>query len=75
MERNTQTTVRQLKIGDRFFKASDKKRIPWQMVEADMKKTYFKHYHYWAKLDNCTKPEPLDGATKVVFLRNVNDKL
>jgi hypothetical protein len=70
MERNTATTVSKLQVGDRFYKKSDKQRLVWEMVAGQMKATHFRHYHYWAQMDNMIRPQALDGKTPVVFLRH-----
>lgn len=63
MERNSLTTFRELQIGDRFYKLSDKKKKVWEvymegkaMGDQDVYGVAF-------------KPE-----TEIIFLRNKNEK-
>jgi hypothetical protein len=75
MEKFTRTTVRELQTGDRFYKASDAKKQMYEIVERDVKKTAYRHYHFWALKDGFTKPDPLNGDTLVVFVRNSKDTI
>ncbi|HVZ95420.1 MAG TPA: hypothetical protein VG847_00990 [Chitinophagaceae bacterium] len=48
MERNTLTTMSQLKIGDRFFKANDKHKNVFEKIDHLVLRTYFQTYTHWA---------------------------
>lgn len=75
-------TPAELKTGDRFYKAMDKKKTPLVMVEHDVKKTHFRTYKYFccptATIDNphLTQQQkarnytPINKDTAVVFLRH-----
>jgi len=64
------TTIDQLQIGDRFYKANDKKKHPYTLTECDAKKTFFRTYKYFATKDGERNPMPLVSTTQVVFLRS-----
>lgn len=70
MERKTQTTVGELKIGDRFYRCQDKKKEVWQKVEHKVKQTGFQTYSHFAKRDADLHPQPLKKDTQVIFLRH-----
>lgn len=74
MERNTQTTVRTLEIGDRFYKATDKKKTVLEMIKHDPKTTKHQTYNYWCKGDTDRHPQAIQGGTLVIFLRNKNEQ-
>jgi hypothetical protein len=65
MERNTATTIGRLKIGDRFYKPSDKKKEVWQYISFSNKK-------FNCKRDRELHPSPLSMDTQIIFLRNDN---
>lgn len=70
MEKNTLTTVDKLQIGDRFYKAGDRKKELWTKVEAQKKVTYFQTYVHWAKKDKEVHPQALKANSPVIFLRH-----
>ncbi len=70
MERNTQTTIKQLQVGDRFYKANDKKKTVYTVVEAEVKKTHFQTYKHQALKDGEQHPEYFKADTLVIFLRH-----
>ena len=70
MNRNTPTTIGQLKIGDRFHKAGDKKKEVWQKVEHKVKVTDYQTYGHFAKKDNEKFATPFKKETQVIFLRH-----
>lgn len=80
MERNTITTMRELKIGDRFYKAADKKKTVYERVEHETTKTKYQTYQYWdlegsllLKATNLERyAKAITGSTEVVFLRHKN---
>lgn len=72
MERNTITTVGELHIGDRFYKASDKKRVVWEKVESEIKRTYYQTYKHFAITPGERFPVAMNKDSKVVFLINQN---
>jgi hypothetical protein len=65
----TLTTVWELKFGDRFYYASDKKKIVWQVNSAYAKIVKHKGFK------NCKVLEKKDSRTNtaVYFLRNILD--
>ena len=63
-------SIAELAIGDRFYFASDKKRIPHQVVEATQKITKYQTYRYWAKQDGQKYPNPINTNTILRFLRS-----
>lgn len=63
MERNTLTSIENLKIGDRFYKALDKKKEVWEYISYSNKK-------YHCKRDNELHPTPFSGLMAVRFLRH-----
>ena len=78
MERNTITTMRELQIGDRFYKASNKKKTVYERVEHETTKTKYQTYQYWA-VEGCFQltttsierfAKAFTGSTEVVFLRH-----
>lgn len=74
MERNTQTTIGELKAGDRFYFIKDKKKMVWQKVEQKAKQTYFQTYSNFARQDGQKYEQPFKRLTGVVFLRHtLND--
>lgn len=72
MERNTPTTINQLRIGDRFYKAADKKKEVWQKVEHTVKITKYQTYAHFALKDGTRHPEAISKTTAIIFLRNTN---
>lgn len=86
MERNCLTTVAALRIGDRFFKLSDKKRLVLELVQGETKRTHFQTYKHFccpvSIMDNNRMPAQLkernfkaiNKDTQVIFLRNKEDK-
>lgn len=83
MQRLTVTTIDELQIGDRFYKASDKKKVTLVKVEHDVKRTYFRTYRNFCieaaiydAQKGILKPiherfiNPLNKETPVVFLRH-----
>lgn len=70
MERNTVTTMYHLKIGDRFYKCSDKKKTVWTKVEAETKQTHFQTYKHFGILDGEKYPVAFKSDTQVIFLRH-----
>lgn len=86
MERNTITTVAELKPGDRFYKVNDKHKNVLQIVEDKPKKTHFRTYKIFCcqvgivdgKLHQTAKEgffKPILKDTAVVYLRNVNEEI
>lgn len=85
MKRNELTTVMQLVIGDRFYKAADKAKAVWVMVEGEKKATAYQTYKYFAcpamvidhpGLKQAQKErsyKALNKDTQVVFLRHTED--
>ncbi|TZF81797.1 hypothetical protein FW774_17220 [Pedobacter sp. BS3] len=86
MQRNTITTAGALKVGDRFYKLSDKKKKPFEIVQGDTKVTHFRTYKLFCCacdiLDNKYMSEALKRRqysalvkdTQVVYLRSTNDE-
>lgn len=70
MERNTLTTIDKLQVGDRFYKANDKKKEVWEVVEHETKQTHFQTYRFWATNGKLKYPEPVKKNTVLVFLRS-----
>lgn len=83
MERNDKTTAGMLKIGDRFYKAKDKQKRAYEMVEGDAVVTQYRTYKLFcvpasimdAKLipaeRKLTQAEAILSNTEVFFLRRV----
>jgi hypothetical protein len=63
-------TIADLAIGDRFYFASDKKRIPHQVVAYQTKVTKYQTYKYWAKQDGQKHPTSVGANTILRFLRS-----
>ncbi len=77
MERNTVTTIDQLQVGDRFYKANDKNKRMFQKVKAGSNgekyvRTRYKTYSHFAKADKELHPVMIERTTAVVFIRNAN---
>lgn len=70
MERNTTTTIEQLAIGDRFYKAKDRTKTVLTKVEHETKVTKYQTYTQWAKNDTEKYPQPMKSDTAVIFLRH-----
>ncbi len=70
MERNTKTQVKNLVIGDRFYKASDGKRTVLQIVPGEVKVTKYTTYDVWCKADADLHKQAMKSNTQVVFLRH-----
>jgi len=66
MERNTNTTIYHLSIGDRFYKANDPQRLVWEKVEPEIKGSLL----HWAKKDNHLFASTFRSNTEVIFLRS-----
>jgi hypothetical protein len=69
LPKNKLTTIDSLEIGDRFFLASDKKKITWSKVQEAKKVTQFQTYTNWGLKDGHNLPLAMKKETKVVFLR------
>lgn len=74
MERNTQTTVKQLREGDRFYKVKDRNKKVLQMVPGKQVKTYFQTYNYFCKADTERHSQAINPNTQVIFLRHTNEQ-
>lgn len=72
MERLTQTEVKNLLPGDRFYKASDKSKTVLEIVPEKVKRTQYQTYTVFAKRDNQMHPDPMKSNTQVVFLRHAD---
>jgi hypothetical protein len=81
MERNTVTTIVDLKEGDRFYKQNDKHKKVLVAISHKVKRTMWQTYHYWcipaSIYDRKPKQEvieryatPVKGNTPVIFLRH-----
>ena len=66
MERNTNTTIYHLKIGNRFYKANDPQRLVWEKVEKEIKGSLL----HWAKKDNHLFASTFRSNTEVIFLKS-----
>lgn len=64
------TTVDKLKLGDRFYKATDRKKHPYTLTECVPIKTFFRTYNYFATKDGERNPAAIVKTTQVVFLRS-----
>jgi hypothetical protein len=73
MERNTLTSMGQLKIGDRFYLKSDRKKTVWEKVESEVKVTNYQTYKHFAQLPGMNYPQPMNRNTVVIFLRHKED--
>lgn len=69
MERNTQTTIKNLKPGDRFYKVTDKKKEVWQKVVCEVKVTKYQTYSNFAKRDIDQSSQAFKSETEIIFLR------
>lgn len=70
MQKFTTTHFYKLIPGDRFYKAKDKSKKVFEVVEAEKKVTPFRTYSYWAKQDGSDVVTAFAGNTEVVFLRH-----
>jgi hypothetical protein len=83
MERLTVTKINDLQIGDRFYKASDRKKVTMVKVDHTVKRTYYRTYrnfcieaavydHHKGILKAVHERiiRPLNADTAVVFLRH-----
>lgn len=70
MDRGTLTSIMELKAGDRFYRAKDKKKHVFTMIEHEKKVTYYRTYRFWAQQDGFLHPQSFNGTTEVVFLRH-----
>ncbi len=70
MERNTKTLIKELQIGDRFYKCRDKNKIVFEKVYEPFKRTNYRTYANFAKTDVQLRGVPMNGDTEVIFLRH-----
>ena len=70
MERNTVATIRELEIGDRFYKSGDKNKVVYEKVDHEATQTHFQTYSNFATTASDPFPKAFKGHTKVVFLRH-----
>ncbi len=70
MEPKTATIARNLKVGDRFYKAKDRNKSVLEMVPHETKKTIYQTYKFWCQGDYDKHPTPINGDTPVIFLRH-----
>ena len=70
--RNTFVEVQNLRIGDRFYLANDKKKQVWQKVEGEVKQTAFQTYVHFVKKDSERFAVAIKKETKVIFLRHAD---
>lgn len=73
MERNTLTTIKEVQIGDRFYKVGDPKKTLYTLTEAEPQKTFFQTYKHFAVKDGEKHKQAFKAFTQVVFLRNINN--
>lgn len=71
MEKNTKTTIENLQIGDRFYKANDRHKTMFTKVQHESKVTHYQTYQHWALKDAERYPLAMKADTQVVFLRHV----
>lgn len=70
MERLQQTTIKELQVGDRFYRTGDKKKTVFTVVKCPIKKTHFRTYRYFALADGELHPHPINLSTQLTFLRH-----
>ena len=70
MERNEITEIKNLALGDRFYKLKDKSKKVFEKVEAKTKTTQYQTYKDFAKVRGEKFPQPFKSETAVVFLRS-----
>lgn len=84
MERNTMTIAGCLQAGDRFYKAADKEKKVFQMIQHKTTVTQWQTYKYWCLPAGIADRNPNENTvarfaeaikrdTQVVFLRNINN--
>lgn len=85
MNRNELTSVELLKTGDRFYKASDKNKLVFVIVEGERKQTHFRTYKYFAcpasivdhqglkQVQKERSYKAVNKDTQVVFLRHAEE--
>lgn len=71
MKKGDRVTLNQLTTGDRFFIASDKNRIVWELTVVKPIKSGF-NWTYGAQTDAMKIPKYFAGTLQVVFLRSKN---
>ena len=69
MERFRNTTASRLQPGDRFYKLNARKKVVYEMVEGEVKRTLYRTYGFWCKGPD-GKVIPIMGTTRVVYLRS-----
>lgn len=82
MQKFEQTIAGRLKVGDRFYKATDKKKTVYEIVEGEVKNTHWRTYRMFCcpavAMDNeymdarlkAYQNKPIQSDTKVVYLRS-----
>ena len=70
MERNTLTFAKNLQIGDRFYKATDRQKTVLQMIPGETKVTFYTTYDLWCRSDTDHRPKAIKSDTQVIFLRH-----
>ena len=70
MERNEITEIKNLLLGDRFYKLKDKGKTVFEKVDAKAKTTQYQTYSHFAKVSGEKFPQSFKSETAVVFLRS-----
>ena len=70
MNRNEVTEVKNLILGDRFYKQNDAKKTVLEIAEGEAKVTIFQTYKVFAKTPGAKYAAPMKSNTPVVFLRH-----
>ncbi|WP_295674620.1 hypothetical protein [uncultured Mucilaginibacter sp.] len=70
MTRNEVTEVKNLVMGDRFYKQNDAKKTVLEIAEGEAKVTKYQTYKVFAKIPGAKYADPMKSSTMVVFLRH-----
>jgi hypothetical protein len=70
MNRFEVTTAASLKLGDRFYKKSDKQKKVLQMVTGDPKSTKYRTYRHW-----CINPAWLNGKSSNSYINSMKSAI
>lgn len=74
MKRNEITAIKNLQVGDVFYKHNDKSKTVFELVEGKPIATQYQTYSFFGLKRGTKKyPDVFKSDTVVVYLRNINN--
>lgn len=71
MKRNEVTAIKNLQVGDVFYKHNDKSKTVFELVPGEVKTTQYQTYSFFGLKRGAMRfPDTFKGDTVVVYLRS-----